>query len=310
MRRCEEDAVEPSIPETSPYVPPISASVREPEESQPSATPPQQHDAPLSKNQQRRLRREADRETFLEQRRLKRVEKRRREQEKRRMARESGLEVPAARVRPRRNRNRNQSDQPGESEPVGGAGVTMVVDMGFENKMMDGECKSMAKQLAHCYACHRRAKLDKPVQFIVSDFDADSCPRTEAALARLTYQNWTGMRFQKKSFMELERDDGGDDGRDKIVYLTADSPNVLTELREDEVYVLGGIVDRNRYKNLCLDKAIENGVRHAQLPISQYIDLKSRRILTVNQVFQIMMAYLECRDWQQAFVSIIPPRKF
>lgn len=36
--------------------------------------------------------------------------------------------------------------------------------------------------------------------------------------------------------------------RQKIVYLTADSEEELTELRPDETYIIGGIVDHNRYK--------------------------------------------------------------
>jgi tRNA (guanine9-N1)-methyltransferase len=36
--------------------------------------------------------------------------------------------------------------------------------------------------------------------------------------------------------------------REELVYLTADSPNVLSQVDPAKVYVIGGIVDRNRYK--------------------------------------------------------------
>ena len=36
--------------------------------------------------------------------------------------------------------------------------------------------------------------------------------------------------------------------KDTIIYLTADSQDELTELKEGETYIIGGIVDHNRYK--------------------------------------------------------------
>ena len=36
--------------------------------------------------------------------------------------------------------------------------------------------------------------------------------------------------------------------KETIVYLTADSNEELMELKTDETYVIGGVVDRNRYK--------------------------------------------------------------
>lgn len=38
-------------------------------------------------------------------------------------------------------------------------------------------------------------------------------------------------------------------------------------------------------KGLCLERANELGVRHAQLPIGQYVEhMPSRKVLTVNHV--------------------------
>lgn len=37
--------------------------------------------------------------------------------------------------------------------------------------------------------------------------------------------------------------------------------------------------------------------------------MSSRFVLTTNQVVEIMLKYLDCRDWKQAFIAVIPPRK-
>ncbi|KAH9482346.1 tRNA (guanine(9)-N1)-methyltransferase [Psilocybe cubensis] len=99
--------------------------------------------------------------------------------------------------------------------------------------------------------------------------------------------------------------------KDKIVYLTADTEDELIELKPDEVYIIGGIVDHNRYKNLCLNKANESGVRTARLPIGRYLaSLPTRKVLTVNQVFEILVKWVETKDWEESLYSVIPKRKF
>lgn len=69
---------------------------------------------------------------------------------------------------------------------------------------------------------------------------------------------------------------------ERLVYLTADSPHVLHTLVDEDVYVIGGLVDRNRHKNLCLQRATALGVRHAQLPIAEAVAMSTRRVLAVN----------------------------
>ena len=37
--------------------------------------------------------------------------------------------------------------------------------------------------------------------------------------------------------------------------------------------------------------------------------MAARHVLTVNQVLEIMLRWLETRDWEKAFMAIIPQRK-
>lgn len=96
---------------------------------------------------------------------------------------------------------------------------------------------------------------------------------------------------------------------DSIVYLSADSPNILDKLEPNTSYVIGGLVDRNREKGLCQRRAEEKGIRTAKLPIGKYMEMASRQVLATNHVVEIMSKWLETRDWGEAFVAVIPKRK-
>jgi tRNA (guanine9-N1)-methyltransferase len=62
---------------------------------------------------------------------------------------------------------------------------------------------------------------------------------------------------------------------------------------------------------LCQNKAEKLEIRTARLPIGAYIDnLPTRKVLTVNQVFQILTEYIDKRDWKAAFEAVIPIRKY
>ena len=69
-----------------------------------------------------------------------------------------------------------------------------------------------------------------------------------------------------------------------VLQCFADSPNELGDLDPGKAYIIGGIVDRNRHKNLCAVKAREQGIATARLPVAQFFKLSSSAVLTVNQV--------------------------
>lgn len=67
-----------------------------------------------------------------------------------------------------------------------------------------------------------------------------------------------------------------------IVYLSSDSDNVIDQLDATKVYIIGGLVDHNRFKGLTHRMAVDRGMAHARLPIQEHFKLETRTVLTVN----------------------------
>ncbi|KAG9617952.1 hypothetical protein KCV04_g15060, partial [Aureobasidium melanogenum] len=95
----------------------------------------------------------------------------------------------------------------------------------------------------------------------------------------------------------------------ETIYLSADSDYTLTELKPFSTYIIGGLVDKNREKGICAARAAAAGVKTARLPIGDYLAMASRKVLTTNHVHEIMLKWLECGDWGEAFMKVIPKRK-
>ncbi|TGZ84078.1 hypothetical protein EX30DRAFT_296826, partial [Ascodesmis nigricans] len=174
--------------------------------------------------------------------------------------------------------------------------TTLILDCGFDELMTENEIVSMASQLTRCYADNRKAERQFKIE--VTSFGGRLKQRFEGPLNK-THKHWKGITFSDEPYTPDEN----------TVYLTADSDTTLHELKEGEKYVIGGIVDRNRYKNLCRDKAEKEGIRTGSLPIGDYIKMASRKVLTTNQVVEIMVGWLQHGDWEKAFLEVIPKRK-
>ncbi|KAI1102159.1 guanine-1-methyltransferase-domain-containing protein [Jackrogersella minutella] len=121
--------------------------------------------------------------------------------------------------------------------------------------------------------------------------------------------NGNNTNTKKKQKAVIVPEPEPDDVDKSIVYLTADSPYTLDRLEPNTCYVIGGIIDKNREKGLCYRVAREKKVRTAKLPISEFMVMQTRHILTINQVMEIMLHWLETGDWAASFIKAIPTRK-
>ncbi|CAI9760226.1 unnamed protein product [Fraxinus pennsylvanica] len=177
-------------------------------------------------------------------------------------------------------------------------GQNVVIDLEFAHLMNSSELNSLVQQIMYCYAVNSRCA--SPAHLWLT-----SCVgEMQNHLQRLPgYDKWV-IEKEDRSYIEAFQDQ-----KEKLVYLTADSENVLNELDPRAIYIIGGLVDRNRWKGITMKKAEEQGIQTAKLPIGDYLKMSSSQVLTVNQVVEIILKFLEAKDWKDSFFQVIPQRK-
>lgn len=206
--------------------------------------------------------------------------------------------------------------------------ITVLFDCDFEEFMHDNELKSLGLQITRSYSDNRKA----PYRFHlgISSWGGKMKERFDGVLAK-QYTSWKGFHFCEEDFVETSRmskewmkgPHGGsvagamekntpnqaeeEDG--EIVYLSAESDNTLERLKPNSTYIIGGLVDKNRHKGLCYKRALDRGIKTAKLPIGEFLQMDSRKVLVTNHVLDIMLKWLEHDDWGKAFIEVLPKRK-
>lgn len=281
-------------------------------------------DPPLSKNQMKKLRRKAEWESKREERKTIRKEKQLAKRERKKAEKEEAEGNPDAAVPEKKRPTYQKAVQ---------LPITIIIDCDFDNLMRDGERISLAGQITRSYSDNRNSR--KRAHLTICSFGGKLRERFDGVLAR-NYESWRGVRTFDCDFVEtaekakewMASAEGGqlagpfskyanldDEARSKlkdegeIVYLTSEADEDLTELKPYSTYIIGGLVDKNREKGICYKRATRRNVRTAKLPIGEFLEMSSRKVLATNHVNEIMLKWLECGDWGEAFMKVIPKRK-
>lgn len=177
-------------------------------------------------------------------------------------------------------------------------GQNIVLDLEFSELMKPCELSSLQQQIMYCYAVNKRSS--SPAHTWLTGCKGEIGSRLQKIPG---FDNWLIER-KEDSYIEALKD-----RKDDLVYLTADSDNVVQDLQTSKIYIIGGLVDRNRWKGITMQKANNQGIQTAKLPIAEHLRMTSSQVLTVNQVFEILISYLEFKDWRKALFQVIPHRK-
>ncbi|KAL4901382.1 hypothetical protein BDW74DRAFT_170287 [Aspergillus multicolor] len=323
---CAQDNAPPAEQITAENATPGSSTenVKEQEEtaSTPASNGTEFTEQKISKRQLRRQAQKEQWEAGREERKVIRKQKTAARKERRRELyeelKQQGREEEIDKLFPMttRTRNRKSTRLP----------LTLIIDCGFDDLMQERERVSLAQQLTRSYSENNKSPFNG--HMILSSFNKKLKERFETVLHN-THKGWKGISFTEEDWFHAAKEasevmqgpNGGqlvgpfedkadakpEDG--EIVYLSSDSSETLTELKPYSTYIIGGLVDKNRYKGICHKRATELGIRTAKLPIGEYIQMNSRPVLATNHVVELMVRWLQLRDWGEAFMQTLPPRK-
>ncbi|KAJ2788251.1 tRNA methyltransferase 10 [Coemansia interrupta] len=286
-----EKPVEATTPPTEPATPPVVKNGPSVKTYQPTTMSLEAfRSLPLS--QRKKLMRQElwdlhSAEHYEKKRQMRKESRKRRSQ---RLAQEAALQGTTAEGMKRRRLEQQEK-----------SAVRLVLDMDFDERMDEKEIKSVASQVTRCYAVNRQAP--KSVDLHVTRLHGKLAQRFADKVAHHKLWSPDHITMHGKEYLDLFE-------KHELVYLTADSPNVIETLDPAKAYVIGGIVDKNRYPGLTLRKAEEQGIAHGRLPIGEYVRMSTRKVMTVNQIFEMLVRYVDKGDWKTAFMDVIPQRKF
>ncbi|XP_068941386.1 tRNA methyltransferase 10 homolog B isoform X4 [Petaurus breviceps papuanus] len=192
----------------------------------------------------------------------------------------------------------------GDGETILESFQLLQIDTEFESGRalpMDGEmwCSELSRlagQIRRLYGSNKKAK--KPFWICLTGFTTDSPLYEECLRMNDGFSNYLIDTTEEDclNLFPLE----------SLVYLTPDSEHALEDVDLAKVYVIGGLVDESIQKKLTFQKAQENSIQTARLPIQEYMVKNANaknyhsEILAINQVFDILSTYVETRNWPAA----------
>lgn len=180
-------------------------------------------------------------------------------------------------------------------------GQPLVFDMSYEKDMSVREVANTVRQIVLSESCNRRS-VD-PFHIHFCNFKDDSLYHKEfikhyreawgKLLITVTDQCYTDV-FPK----------------DKLIYLTADSPKVMKTFDHDKIYIVGSMVDRTIKTGVSLAQAKRLGLETAALPLEKYLLWNTgAKNLTLDQMMHILLTLKDTGDWKKA-LEFVPKRKY
>eukprot|EP00211_Chloroparvula_japonica_P005877 CAMPEP_0119135564 /NCGR_PEP_ID=MMETSP1310-20130426/19528_1 /TAXON_ID=464262 /ORGANISM="Genus nov. species nov., Strain RCC2339" /LENGTH=354 /DNA_ID=CAMNT_0007126459 /DNA_START=139 /DNA_END=1200 /DNA_ORIENTATION=+ len=185
------------------------------------------------------------------------------------------------------------------------AGATIVLDYQYQGELTTKELRSLASQSSFVYAHHRRAL--KPVHLHLVGVNG----LLQEALDVFQANKWRNIHQHEGQLLDVFKD-----RTDDIVYLSPDATEDLLEVDSTKIYVIGGIVDRDRLRNYSKNFSEKQNLRCVRLPLARTVKehaldirVNPKLSLSVNGVYEMLQRVVDGVSWADAIMERYPQRK-
>lgn len=166
--------------------------------------------------------------------------------------------------------------------------------------MKPPEAKNTAEQLTTCFSLNRQHAEPFDMHICGADLDSQTMRSLRKFIPTLSEPSFP-LEVHTKSIVDVFP-------ADRLVYLTPHCDNDLDEFAPDDIYVIGGIVDKHHCFPVSREKATTLGLRMARLPLDRYFHWSGDKTLTLDAMLKIMLELKDTRDWTKA-LRHVPRRK-
>ncbi|XP_030636473.1 tRNA methyltransferase 10 homolog C [Chanos chanos] len=180
-------------------------------------------------------------------------------------------------------------------------GQPLVYDMSYEQHMSRREMENTVSQLLQSEGFNRQSS--DPFHLHFCNLRPNGAYEREL-LKRYGADTWGRLLITAtpQSYVDVFP-------HESLVYLTADSPNVLRTFDHNKVYIIGALVDRSIQSGVSLANAKRLKLATARLPLDEFLywELGAKN-LTLDQMIRILLTAKETGSWEKA-LEFVPTRK-
>ncbi|XP_065685444.2 tRNA methyltransferase 10 homolog C [Patagioenas fasciata] len=180
-------------------------------------------------------------------------------------------------------------------------GQPLVFDMSYEKDMSVREVANTVRQIVFSEGCNRKSA--DPFHIHFCNLKDDSLYHRE--FIRHYSKSWDKLlvTVTEQCYTEIFP-------KEKLIYLTADSPKVMKTFDHDKIYIVGSMVDKSIKTGVSLARAKRLGLETAALPLEKYLLWNTgAKNLTLDQMMHILLTLKDTGDWKKA-LEFVPKRKY